>query len=381
MDVFITDFGAFLPNAPVSNEQMEKILGMVNQLPSRTRRIILRNNKITSRHYAIDPATGRTTHSNAQLAAEAIRRLRPYDGFTPADIECLAGGTSSPDQTMPGHASMIHGELASAPCEVVSTAGVCVAGMTALKYAWMNVAGGLVGNAVATGSELSATYMRAALCGGLPGRDDVNLEEKPILAFEADFLRWMLSDGAGAAFLTSHPPVDRPALKIDWIELVSFAHQFETCMYSGAVKNDDGSLTGWREFTPDEAARQHVMHVKQDVKLLNGEIIPTSVERTLPKLIAKYNLRPDEIDWFLPHYSSDFFRLQIYDHLKDIDFEIPLERWFSNLTTKGNTGSASIYIILEELFHSGRLKKGERLLLFVPESGRFTISYAMLTVV
>ena len=74
MDVFITDFGAFLPNAPVSNEQMEKILGMVNQLPSRTRRIILRNNKITSRHYAIDPATGRTTHSNAQLAAEAIRR-------------------------------------------------------------------------------------------------------------------------------------------------------------------------------------------------------------------------------------------------------------------------------------------------------------------
>jgi 3-oxoacyl-[acyl-carrier-protein] synthase-3 len=152
-------------------------------------------------------------------------------------------------------------------------------------------------------------------------------------------------------------------------------------MYAGAAKNADGTLTGWREFTPEEAARQQVMPVKQDVKLLNQEIIPTSVERTLPKLIEKYQLRPEEIDWFLPHYSSDFFRLQIHDHLKAIGFEIPLARWFTNLTSKGNTGAASIYIILEELFHSGRLKKGQRLLLFVPESGRFTISYALLTVV
>jgi len=123
------------------------------------------------------------------------------------------------------------------------------------------------------------------------------------------------------------------------------------------------------------------MNVKQDVKLLNKEIVSTSVGRTLPKLIEKYTLRPETIDWFLPHYSSEFFRLQISRHLKDIGFEIPEDRWFSNLKTKGNTGSATIYIILEELFHSERLQPAQRLLLLVPESGRFTISYAMLTVV
>lgn len=379
MDVFITDLAAFLPNAPVDNDRMEEVLGMVGQLPSRTRRIILRNNKIERRHYAIDPATGGTTHSNAELTAEAIRRLRPYPGFTPAAIRCLACGTSSPDQTKPGHASMVHGELAAAPCEVVSTAGVCVAGMTALKYAWMNVAAGLTENAVATGSELSSTYLRAQLCGN--GPTDADLDNQPQLAFDADFLRWMLSDGAGAAFLTATPPEDRLALKVEWIEIVSFAHQFEACMYSGAVKNADGSLTGWREFPPDEAVRRHVMHVKQDVKLLNGEIVPTSVDRTLPPLMEKYGLRPEQIDWFLPHYSSDYFRRPIHDHLQEIGFPIPFTRWFSNLATRGNTGSASIYLMLEELFHSGRLKRGERLLLFVPESGRFTISYALLTVV
>ena len=32
------------------------------------------------------------------------------------------------------------------------------------------------------------------------------------------------------------------------------------------------------------------------------------------------------------------------------------EKWFSNLTSKGNTGAASIYIMLEELMYSGNLK-------------------------
>jgi 3-oxoacyl-[acyl-carrier-protein] synthase-3 len=64
-----------------------------------------------------------------------------------------------------------------------------------------------------------------------------------------------------------------------------------------------------------------------------------------------------------------------------IGFAIPAERWFTNLTRKGNTGSASIFVILEELFHSERLKEGQKLLCFIPESGRFSIAYLMLTVV
>jgi 3-oxoacyl-[acyl-carrier-protein] synthase-3 len=60
---------------------------------------------------------------------------------------------------------------------------------------------------------------------------------------------------------------------------------------------------------------------------------------------------------------------------------IPEERWFTNLAAKGNTGSASFYIMLEELFASGRLRKGERILGFIPESGRFSVGWMLLTVV
>jgi 3-oxoacyl-[acyl-carrier-protein] synthase-3 len=63
---YITGVGAFLPNAPVDNEGIEPILGSLNGTPSRIRKRILRNNGIRTRHYAVDPATGRPTHTNAR---------------------------------------------------------------------------------------------------------------------------------------------------------------------------------------------------------------------------------------------------------------------------------------------------------------------------
>ncbi len=382
MDVFITDLAAYLPNGPVSNDQMEEILGMVNQVPSRTRRLILRNNKIHTRYYAIDPVTGRSTHTNAQLAAEAVRRLRPFEGFTPMDIECLACGTTQADQLMPGHASMVHGELKSTPCEIVSTAGICIAGMTALKYAAMNVALGQCRNAVATGSEQASSFMRSRMAGAISPEVAEQFESMPHLAFSADLLRWMLSDGAGAAFLAPKPTPGKRAFKVEWIDVFSFANELDACMYAGALKNPDGTLKGWREFeSPEEMVAQRTLLVRQDVKLLHQEIVATTADRTIPRLVAKRGIRPEEVDVFVAHYSSDYFRLPIYEGLRDIGFHIPLEKWFTNLPEKGNTGSASIYIILEELLRSDRIKVGDKVLCYVPESGRFSICYALLTVV
>lgn len=382
MAVFITDLSAFLPNAPVSNDEMEQILGQVHQLPSRTRRIILRNNKIESRYYAIDPRTGQTTHTNAELAAEAVRRLHPYKGFGAAQIDCLSCGTSSPDQIMPGHGSMVHGELGGGPCEVNTASGICISGISALRYAYMSVALGQARRAVATGSELASTFMRAQLCPQAQGQKVSDLDKNPILSFDADFLRWMLSDGAGAAFLCPQPRPDGISLRIDWIEMLSFAHELETCMYAGAQKNTDGSITGWRELGPSApSAAGETFLIKQDVKLLNAEIIKTAVDRTLPRILDKYDLKPEQVDWFLPHYSSDYFRQRLHDRMEQTGFHIPFERWFTNLPSKGNTGAASIYIILEELFHCGRIEKGQKILCFVPESGRFSMCYMLLSAV
>lgn len=381
-DVFITDVSAFLPNNPVSNDEIDSLLGTVDSIAPQIKKIILRSNAIETRYYAIDPTTGNPSHTNAQITAEAIRLLKPYDGFVPDHIECLCCGTTSPDQLMPGHGLMVHGELKSGPCEVVSTSAGCISGMTAFKYGYMNLSLGFVDNAVATGSEVMSAFMRAAFYDGIEQKQDVPSKKEDILPFDASFLRYMLSDGAGAVFLASRLPADRLALKVEWVEEVSFAGEYPTCMYSGSHKDVDGTMIGWRQYPSQmDAVRDGVFLVNQDVKLLNSTGGVVSVEKTLPFILKKHDLVPSKVDWLLPHYSSNYFKQVYYDHLKAFGFEIPFKRWFTNLSYKGNTGSASIYIMLEELFHSGRIKKGDRILCFVPESARFSVCYMLLTAV
>ncbi len=105
------------------------------------------------------------------------------------------------------------------------------------------------------------------------------------------------------------------------------------------------------------------------------------MHRLLAKTVKKYKITPDDIDWYLPHFSSHYFKDKFYQGMKEAGFEIPYEKWFTNLYSKGNTGSAAIFIILEEIFKSGKLKTGEKLLCFIPESGRFSHCFMLLTVV
>ncbi|KXS52875.1 MAG: 3-oxoacyl-(acyl-carrier-protein) synthase III [Marinobacter sp. T13-3] len=376
-NVYITAIAATLPNEPVSNDDMESVLGQAGEQPSRARRVILKSNKIRNRYYAIDPKTGEPTHTNAELTAEAIKALgAPYA----EELDCLVCGTSMPDQLMPNHAVMVHGELANPPCEVVATAGVCLAGMSALKYGWMAVATGQHKRVVSTGSEVASAVMRGKLFEPETAAALDTLEKKPEVAFDKDFLRWMLSDGAGAVALEPTPAKEGLSLRVDWIEIRSFANQLDACMYAGARKREDGSLESWKDLPHETWLEESTFAVKQDVRLLNENIIPTTIEQYLPELIEKYQITADDIDWFLPHYSSGYFRERVYEGMKNGGMEIPFERWATNLPEKGNTGSASIYIMIEELFHSGKLEVGQKLLCWVPESGRFSSSFMLLTV-
>ena len=151
-------------------------------------------------------------------------------------------------------------------------------------------------------------------------------------------------------------------------------------MYAGCEKIE-GEVKGYREYPPEEWLRQSLFSIKQDVKLLNGNIVNITVKRTLEKTVKKRKISADEIAWFLPHYSSKYFEQEVYESLIEANFEIPKERWFTNLTRCGNTGSASIYIMLEELFNSKRLSRGEKILCYIPESGRFSSSFMLLKVV
>lgn len=374
--VYITRLSKFLPNEPIGNDEMESVLGMVDNKPSKARSIVLRNNGIKRRYYAF--RDGKSTHTHREMAAKAVTDL--FDEQLPiSKLELIAAGTTSPEQILPSHAVMVHGELGIQPVELVSTSGACCCSVQAMKYAYMAIASGMTNVAAAVGSEKLSTWMHASRFQ--PEADNLHhLEKDPYIAFEKDFLRWMLSDGAGAALLQHEPNKEGISLKIEWIDIVSYANEIETCMYAGAVKNEDKSLTAWNDLEMAEWSNQSVFSLKQDTKLLSEHII-TQGRKFLKTLIEKYNLTGDQIDYYLPHMSSEFFKKQIDDGHKLLGIDIPMEKWFYNLPRVGNVGSASPYLMLEELFHSGKLKKGEKLLVMVPESARFSYAYIYLTVV
>lgn len=374
-EVFITKIGKCLPNEAISNDEMENYLGLINDTASKARRLILRNNKIVSRYYALDKS-GNSTHSNAELTKNAIQELFD-ESFTAQDMELLSCGTTTPDVLVPSHASMVHGLLKNKNLELNSSAGVCCAGMNALKFGFLSVKSGSTQNAVCTGSEKLSSWMSSDKF-----ENEVvnlkNLEEQPILAFKKDFLRWMLSDGAGA-FLLENKPKGEVSLKIEWMEAYSYAYELETCMYAGGDKLENGEIKPWNDYNPDQWLKESLFAFKQDVKLLDEFILVKGVQSVFDAL-SKNNVSVDEIDYFLPHVSSHYFVDGLSKLLVEKGLEIPMEKWFMNLATVGNVGAASIYLALEELMNSGKLKKGDKILLSVPESGRFSFALAYLTV-
>ncbi len=356
---------------------MEDFLGMVEGTPSKAKPIILRNNQIKTRHYALDE-NGNSTHSNAVLTAEAVKGLF-NDNFNAADIDLLACGTTSPDQLLPSHASMVHGELIDKPVEIISPAGSCCSGMHAMRYAYLSVLAGEREHAVCTGSEKFSSWILAKFFKKEPDKR-ADIKKKPIVAFEKDFLRWMLSDGAGAALLSPTPNPDGRSLRIEWIESGSYANQLGTCMYAGGEKMNDGSFKGWKEYEPEEILDKTIFSLRQDVTLLGDNIVPLGNEFLL-EIIKRRELDVKDLDWFLPHLSSEYFRGEIANMLDKNHLHIPQEKWFTNLSRLGNVGAASIYFMLEELFISDKLNEGDTILCMIPESARFSYAYVLLTVV
>jgi len=109
--------------------------------------------------------------------------------------------------------------------------------------------------------------------------------------------------------------------------------------------------------------------------------MPEAAVKALNMTIDKHRLDLNSIDYFLPHLSSLYFKEVMLKALKQANLIISEEKWFTNLEKVGNIGSASIYVMLDELFKSQKLNFGQKILLCVPESARFTMSFVQLTVV
>jgi len=356
---FITGVGAYLPGDPVDNEQLAARFGDGTARDAALRKRALAANGIRTRHYAVDDK-GMTQMLNEELAAHAVRRALTDRGLPASAVRMLATGTTQGDVLVPGFASMVHGRLGGGPMELLSAAGVCASGMAALKAAVSAVRLGEHPVAVAVGSELVS---RSLLTSSADAPD-------------TSFLRWTLSDGAGAVVVEPEPRPDGLSLRVDWMHLVSHAHSHPVCMSAGLL--DDGEPRAgstWLDLRdPLDDSACEVPRLRQDMAALPALIDVGVAEFSALVKAGRIDPRTEHV---LCHYSAEHFREKLLARLREAGHAPDDERWFTNLHTAGNTGAASIFVMLDAA--RSRLRPGDRILLIVPESGRFSLAFAQLT--
>ncbi len=372
--VYITGTGSYLPGEPVPNDKMEAHIGCVHGRSSKIGRRVLRWNGIETRHYAID-RDGVPSHSNAGLAAEAVGTAADRAGAELDQLQHLAAATTQGDLLVPGHAAQLHAELGCGPLEIASFQSVCGSALMAAKSGFQAVRTGEATHACAAASELSSRWFRPEFFEGadLTGR-------KGQVILEAEYLRWTLSDGGGAIWMSDKPGRSGISLRVDWIDIVSLAHQFDPCMWAGARMDERHDLLkSWSFQGPKAAFESGSIALQQDFTLLKS-IIRAWVGVYLQKVDAG-RITPSQIDHLLVHYSAKSLREEIIRLLEDTGGMVAEDRWFNNLRIVGNTGSASIWIMLDALLRERTVTPGEQILAVVPESGRGLVGFMQMTVV
>jgi 3-oxoacyl-[acyl-carrier-protein] synthase III len=363
--VFIHATGAFLPGEAIDNTQIDRFIAPLGSTSGRIKRRILADNGIVTRHYAIDEQ-GRTSHSAADMAARAVRACLADSSVGLDAVSVLCTGSSGGDLALPGFANMVQGELAAGPMHTSSHQGVCVSGVVALQHAASALALGEHEHALVVASELPSRMFKRSRFAPRGHATD----------FDSHFLRWMLSDGAGAMLLASKPRDDRPCLRLDWIHTRSFSGDHPVCMQIGSAQG--GEHASYLDYASlADAERAGAFLLRQDIRLL-PRLFELGIHEYLA-LIARGRIVPDEIAHLLCHYSSAKFAKVVDELMQKSGFAIPPQRWYSNLERRGNIGAASIFVMLDDFLRDKRLRPGERILCFVPESARFTVSFFQLT--
>jgi 3-oxoacyl-[acyl-carrier-protein] synthase III len=356
---YITSTGSYLPGEPISNEGMQEYLGRVIG-EGRVRQKILKANGIETRHYALDKKQN-VTHSLYEIAAEAVKNCILEEENLP-QIGYLSAGTTHAPLLAPGVSSLLHDQLSkdkviSHSLEINSNSGICSSGAQAIVNATRAVKSGDAGAAICVGVEQSSIGLRSK---AFRTRYDIPTILRNVRSskwFMSVFLRFMLSDGAGAFLLEPQPREHGISIKINWTYSRSFANEAPLCMQI------DGTT----------------MILSQDIKILAKYMAPLS-KKAVEGALCEHGESLDSYTMVLPHLSSYYFEPAVRKTIARLSPNREVPYW-TNLRTAGNTGAASIFIMLDEYLKTQPVAAGDRILLFVPESGQFNYVLISLTVV
>ena len=319
----ITGWGCYVPSRVVTNAELERIVDTSDEwITSRT--------GIKERRFVADGETTSSMSVRAGRAALEKARLRAQD------VQLVIVGTASPDYLFPATACLVQTELGATKAGAFDVEAACTSFLSALAIARGMIVAGSVENVLVIGAETLSRLL--------------NWKDRTTCV--------LFGDGAGAAVIEA----SNASVGIE-----------STVLHADGSKGDLLMVPAGGSKTP--ASADTVERGLHFITMSGGEVFKLAVKSmadAAEEAIAEAGLTLDDISLMIPHQAN----VRIIDGVaKRLRF--PSEKVFVNIQRYGNTSAASIPIAICEAEATGRLRRGDKLLL-VAFGGGFTWGAAVL---
>ena len=303
----ITGTGSYLPPRRLSNDDLAAELA--TQGVETTSQWIVERTGIHARHFAAADVTC------SDLALEASKNALAAAGLQATDIDLIVVATSTPDMVFPSSACILQNKLGVAGCPAFDIQAVCSGFVYALTVADAMIKTGTATRALVVGAEVFSR----------------------ILDFSDRTTCVLFGDGAGAVVLEAS---DTPGILAS--DLHADGKHVGILCVPGNVSG--GTVLGDALLKMDGQAV---------FKLAVGVL-----ESAARAALAKANLTDADINWLIPHQANIRIMQSTAKKLK-----LPLEKLIVTVDQHGNTSAASIPLALDVSVRSGKIKKGDTLML------------------
>ncbi len=318
----ITGTGSYLPPRRLTNADLAAELAVQGVETSDD--WIVERTGIRARHFAAQDVC------SSDLAVEAARRAIDAAQLQAADIDLIIVATSTPDMVFPSVACILQHKLGIAGCPAFDVQAVCSGFVYALTVADAMIRTGTAKRALVVGAEVFSR----------------------ILDFSDRTTCVLFGDGAGAVVLEAS---NEPGILAS--DLHADGKYVDILCVPGHVSG--GKALGNPLLKMDGPAV---------FKLAVG-VLESAARATL----AKANLVDTDIDWLIPHQANIRIMQSTAKKLK-----LPMDKLIVTVDQHGNTSAASIPLALDVAVRSGKVKRGDTVML-EGVGGGFTWGAVLLT--
>jgi 3-oxoacyl-[acyl-carrier-protein] synthase III len=356
--VFIAGSGTYLPGNPIPFDRIDEVLGPLEDAPHKiqrwmenTRPVMAELLDIAHVHYAIDPVTGEFTDDNVTMSVKAAREALAQAAVDPSEIDLICYGSAHQDQ-MPTASVRIQEALGIPQVAELSIHANCTSAYKAIHLAHALLESGRYETALVLSSNVASSELRA------------DYYNQRLVDRESLFLRWFLSDGAGALVLSVDPKKSR-GFEIAHTYIESIGLGREPLMF-----NERPAL--W--MNPKQEYDEGRHHLRQRFRGAlatdvfqepGGSIFLCGFKR----MVAAAEVDLGDIKLFQINLPTK----HIADSVKEEMLALGLapEVFYSKLDALGYSGPPMALICLDKIVREERLQSGDKIASFVTEVSKF----------